>query len=63
MLETQKCHCPYCGELIEIVLDPSGGEEQQYIEDCFVCCRPIVFTVTSDFDTGEINVYAMAENE
>lgn len=32
--------CPYCGESIELQLDGSGGE-QEYIEDCSVCCRPI----------------------
>ncbi|HCH77677.1 MAG TPA: CPXCG motif-containing cysteine-rich protein, partial [Pseudomonas sp.] len=42
MLETQLFHCPYCGEPVEAVLDLSAGD-QQYIEDCAVCCRPIVF--------------------
>lgn len=32
--------CPYCGEINEIVLDPGSGTEQEYIEDCQVCCRP-----------------------
>ena len=32
--------CPYCGEQIEIALDPGGGLIQDYIEDCHVCCRP-----------------------
>ncbi|HSC47655.1 MAG TPA: CPXCG motif-containing cysteine-rich protein, partial [Gammaproteobacteria bacterium] len=32
--------CPYCGETIEIVVDCSI-ENQRYIEDCQVCCRPI----------------------
>lgn len=32
--------CPYCGEKVEIALDPGGGEEQEYVEDCEVCCRP-----------------------
>ena len=34
--------CPYCGETISVLIDGSV-EEQQYIEDCQVCCRPIVF--------------------
>lgn len=38
---TQSIMCPHCGEAIEIVLDLSVPE-QQYVEDCFVCCRPIV---------------------
>lgn len=47
MLETEAYECPYCGEPVEAVLDLSGGD-QQYIEDCPVCCRPIVFALNSD---------------
>jgi len=32
--------CPHCGEVVEIALDPGGGPEQEYVEDCAVCCRP-----------------------
>ncbi len=32
--------CPYCGEITEIALDPGSGNEQEYVEDCPVCCRP-----------------------
>ncbi len=41
-----EAHCPYCGELCEIVLDPGGGAHQHYVEDCPVCCRPWAVTVT-----------------
>ena len=34
-------HCPYCGEAISILVDESIAE-QHYIEDCEVCCRPMV---------------------
>jgi len=40
--------CPYCGEWIEIEVDEGGGMQQQYIEDCWVCCRPIVVTVDGE---------------
>ncbi|MBH98790.1 MAG: hypothetical protein CMM56_10125 [Rhodospirillaceae bacterium] len=33
--------CPYCGETVGIILDISA-EKQEYFEDCFVCCRPIL---------------------
>jgi hypothetical protein len=33
--------CPYCWESIEIALDLSVDAQRQ-IEDCSVCCRPIV---------------------
>lgn len=45
----QAIQCPYCGESIEILLDGSV-ERQEYIEDCQVCCRPIVIDVTIDPD-------------
>jgi hypothetical protein len=32
--------CPYCGEANEIALDPGSGTQQEYVEDCQVCCRP-----------------------
>lgn len=32
--------CPYCGEINEIALDPGSGSQQEYVEDCQVCCRP-----------------------
>jgi hypothetical protein len=32
--------CPTCGEQIIIPLDSTGGTEQQYGEDCPVCCNP-----------------------
>ena len=37
--------CPYCGEEVEITLDPGGEDEQEYVEDCEVCCRPWNVTV------------------
>ena len=38
--------CPHCGEQISVVLDLSVNE-QTYIEDCFVCCRPICISYTA----------------
>jgi hypothetical protein len=32
--------CPYCGETVEIGLDPGSGATQEYVEDCQICCRP-----------------------
>ena len=32
--------CPYCGEQISMLIDPSV-RSQQYVEDCEVCCNPI----------------------
>lgn len=32
--------CPVCWQRISMLLDLSVGE-QEYIEDCEVCCRPL----------------------
>ena len=40
--------CPYCGEVIQLSVDPGGGAFQEYIEDCEVCCRPMMVTVSWD---------------
>lgn len=42
MIESYNVQCPYCGERFETWVDCSGGS-QSYYEDCFVCCRPILF--------------------
>jgi len=54
-------HCPYCGELISVLIDCSV-EQQEYIEDCQVCCRPITFKVESTYD-GDPMVTLLNENE
>lgn len=59
-LQEQSVICPYCGESIEVLLDASV-EYQQYIEDCFVCCRPIEFSVYVNAD-GTLQVDAVDEN-
>ncbi|MGV7220800.1 MAG: CPXCG motif-containing cysteine-rich protein [Nitrospinales bacterium] len=41
----QNFSCPYCGENISMLLDLSEAQ-QQYIEDCEVCCRPIEINFT-----------------
>ena len=60
MLDTHKSYCPYCGEPIELVIDTSESE-QEYIEDCFVCCRPITVKTSAD-NSGNINVILQDEN-
>lgn len=54
--------CPYCGEVFELVIDPSVPS-QTYIEDCYVCCQPINLTVDTDELNGDIHVVARHENE
>ena len=48
-LEELAVQCPYCWQTIQVLIDCSV-EAQEYIEDCQVCCRPIVFGVLVDDD-------------
>lgn len=54
-------NCPYCGEQISVLVDGSLPE-QRYVEDCQVCCRPIVLDVSVDAE-GNVIVGARSENE
>jgi len=54
--------CPYCGEPIDIYIDPGGGELQDYIEDCAVCCRPIRFIARWREADNEYEVEALADD-
>ncbi|WP_082626779.1 CPXCG motif-containing cysteine-rich protein [endosymbiont of Ridgeia piscesae] len=45
LLDAQTIFCPYCGESIIILIDPSILQ-QNYVEDCSVCCRPITLEIT-----------------
>ncbi len=53
--------CPYCGETIKVLID-STDIDQQYIEDCQVCCKPINFLVSESMD-GEVSVNVYSEDE
>jgi len=53
--------CPDWGEHIDILVDGSLPE-QEYVEDCQVCCRPILLRVMVDAD-GDAAVAARSENE
>ena len=43
--------CPWCGETIGTTIDTSQGDYDT-IEDCTVCCRPILLNVSCD--PGEV---------
>jgi hypothetical protein len=54
--------CPYCGESYDTTVDTSAGA-QTYVEDCAVCCRPIVVTVEVSEDDALTGVRTRRENE
>jgi len=54
--------CAFCGEENEVFLDASGGRRQTFTEDCTVCCRPNLITLTFDED-GEAEIEVSQEYE
>ena len=56
----ERIRCPYCGEPIEVLGDTSV-DQQAYIEDCSVCCRPMSLFVSISGD--EITIEARDEND
>jgi hypothetical protein len=51
--------CPNCGESITVPV-PMDGEEQEYVEDCPVCCSPMLLRISVDEDGG-VRITAQAE--
>ncbi len=47
LTQTIEVQCPHCGSLFDSVVDCSAGS-QEYVEDCAVCCSPIVFQLSID---------------
>ena len=52
--------CDSCGEEIVVPIDLSAGSEQEYVEDCPVCCCPNVVHVEVD-EVGGVRVWASRE--
>jgi hypothetical protein len=61
LLQERMVSCPYCGETLEVLLDAQDAGDE-YIEDCQVCCKPIIFNVYLD-SHGDLSVSVRDENE
>lgn len=53
--------CPHCGEQVDTYPDPGGGESQEYVEDCPVCCRPNL--IQAQFSPEEDGFFVVASPE
>ena len=75
MLAEHTISCPYCGESFttlidysdmlndETILDSSSLQDYNYVEDCQICCQPIIFTPVISDKGLLIDVLAKQENE
>lgn len=61
MDETVDVTCPYCGESSTVSVTP-GEEDEEFVQDCPVCCRPWTVRVKFRRD-GSADVSVGAEGE
>ena len=59
-INEKEAYCPYCGESISLLID-SSVENQEYVEDCQVCCSPILISVNIDYNEN-ISIDIKKEN-
>ncbi|MEM6884959.1 MAG: CPXCG motif-containing cysteine-rich protein [Verrucomicrobiota bacterium] len=52
----ESCHfaCPYCGGENELSVEP-GHADQEWIEDCTVCCQPMLLRLENFDDEWEVS--------
>jgi hypothetical protein len=53
--------CPYCWEPLTLLVD-SSDLGVDYVEDCQVCCRPMVVTANVDAD-GDTSISLRREDD
>ncbi len=51
-LQERSAMCPYCGEKISLLLDCTQAGDS-YVEDCSVCCQPILVNLYAGGIEGE----------
>lgn len=60
MQEENAYICDTCGEEIVVPIDVSAGTEQEYVEDCPVCCHPNVIHINVEPD-GTVQIWSTGE--
>lgn len=53
--------CAWCEAPNQIFIDVSAGLDQEFEEDCQVCCRPMTIHVRIDPDTLRVDIDAEME--
>ena len=62
MLETVDITCAWCWQLVPVTIDCSAGSAQ-LIEDCTVCCRPMLLSTTVGNDGTLQMIDAVRDND
>jgi transcription elongation factor Elf1 len=60
--DSYEFYCPYCNAANTLPIDVSGGNKQNLLTDCDVCCAPIAIRLR--LQNGEIiHIDVRKENE
>ncbi|WP_028775120.1 CPXCG motif-containing cysteine-rich protein [Shewanella waksmanii] len=54
--------CPHCGHNQHIEIDTSGND-QEYYQDCKICCNPIHFRTQLDRVHQKLTVFVDSDDE
>ena len=54
-------HCPYCGSANFLTIDYSGGNKQEFVNDCETCCKPMLINIM--VEDNIVCISAKKENE
>jgi hypothetical protein len=54
MTEHFVVECPYCGEEVEVYLEPDVGGS--LVQDCEVCCNPWLIRISREGDERYLSV-------
>ena len=60
LIQGHDATCPHCWEAITLTLDLSIAA-QSYIEDCPVCCKPLVVSYT--VPNGEVTNFSVEASD
>ncbi|MCF1427658.1 MAG: CPXCG motif-containing cysteine-rich protein [Shewanella sp.] len=61
-LKSNTIHCPHCGHHQHIDIDSNYGD-QEYVENCRVCCNPIHLRLHIDEQHKKVELYVDADDE
>jgi hypothetical protein len=61
-LDYRRVACPYCGEPVSVTLERLEGD-QDMIQDCGICCRPIRLVSRTDPQLGTSTLWARRDDE
>ncbi|MCL1123219.1 CPXCG motif-containing cysteine-rich protein [Shewanella surugensis] len=62
LYHTKTISCPHCGHHQYIDIDASAGD-QDYYEDCRVCCNPIHLRLHLDEYQKKVEVFIGSDDE